>query len=167
MLLCDISASFRNKESRIYSSSLALLDKMEEHEYDMMFPDIVHNFISEANAQTVTEVGSEETNDSEVLSDPKPVESMEMERELKVDNKDMNKSDDESKEDNLKSEIADNSGGVKVSETIDEAGDEGSESDIISSEKLEMAIDAGHETVDEKGKFYNVIVFYCHQECSF
>ena len=111
-------------------------------------------------------MGSEETNDSEVLSDPKPVESMEMERELKVDNKDMNKSDDESKEDNLKSEIADNSGGVKVSETIDEASDEGSESDIISSEKLEMAIDAGHETVDEKGKFYYVIVFYCHQECS-
>ena len=124
---------------------------MEEHEYDMMFPDIVHNFISEANAQTVTEVGSEETNDSEVLSDPKPVESMEMERELKVDNKDMNKSDDESKEDNLKSEIADNSGGVKVSETTDEAGDEGQdELDIISSEKLEMAIDVDHETVDEK-----------------
>ena len=98
---------------------------MEEHEYDMMFPDIVHNFISEANAQTVTEVGSEETNDSEVLSDPKPVESMEMERELKVDNKDMNKCDDESKEDNLKSEMADNSGVVKVSETIDEASDEG------------------------------------------
>lgn len=139
---------------------------MEEHEYDMMFSDIVHNFISEANTQTVSEVGPEETNDSEVLSDPKPVESMEMERELKVDNKDMNKSDDEPKEDNLKSGIADNSGVVKVSETIEEAGDEGSdESDIISSEKLEMAIDVDHETVDEKGKFYYVIVFYCHQEC--
>ncbi|XP_030935194.1 uncharacterized protein LOC115960431 isoform X3 [Quercus lobata] len=107
--------------------------------------------MSEANTQTVSEVGPEETNDSEVLSDPKPVEPMEMERELKVDNKDMNKSDDESREDNLKSEIADNSGVVKVSETIDEAGDEGSdESDIISSEKLEMAIDLDHETVDEK-----------------
>jgi len=129
---------------------------MEEHEYDMMFSDIVHNFISEANTQTVSEVGPEETNDSEVLSDPKPVEPMEMERELKVDNKDMNRSDDESREDNLKSEIADNSGVVKVSETIVEAGDEGSdESDIISS-----------ETVDEKGKFYYVIVFYRHQECS-
>ena len=81
--------------------------------------------MSEANTQTVSEVGPGETNDSEVLSDPKPVESMEMERELKVDNKDMNKSDDESKEDNLKSEMADNSGVVKVSETIDEASDEG------------------------------------------
>ena len=120
---------FETKKSRIHSSSLALLDKMEEYEYDMMFSDIVHNFISEANTQTASEVGPEETNDSEVLSDPKPVEPMEMERELKVDNKDTNKSDDESREDNLKSEIADNSGGVKVSETIDEAGDEGSESD--------------------------------------
>ncbi|KAK7817537.1 hypothetical protein CFP56_042759 [Quercus suber] len=129
----------------------ALLDKMEEHEYEMMFSDIAHNFISDANnTQTVSEVGPEETNDSQVLSDPKPVESVEMERELKVDIKDMNKSDDESKEDNLKSEVADNSG-VKVSETIDEAGDEGSdESDIISSEKLEMAIDVDHETVDAK-----------------
>ena len=128
-----------------------------------MFPDIVPNFISETNTQTVSEMGSEETNDSEVLSDPKPIGSMDIEREFKVD---------ENEEDNLKSkeelgsEMADTSSVVKVSEAMEEAhDDEGSdESDIISSEKLEMAIDVDAALVDEKGKFYHDFVFYCHQD---
>ncbi|KAF3964027.1 hypothetical protein CMV_011648 [Castanea mollissima] len=137
----------KSEPVKIDDLSEEMTDSSEISELSVQF----EKEMSEANTQAVSEVGPEETNDSEVLSDPKPVESMEMERELKVDNKDMNKSEGESKEDNLKSEIADNLGVVKVSETIDEAGDEGSdESDIISSEKLEMAIDGDHETVDEK-----------------
>nr|XP_023874283.1 centrosome-associated zinc finger protein CP190 isoform X3 [Quercus suber] len=155
--------SVRLLEKNLGEMSLVENGKSEPVKIDDMSEDMTNNSeisehsvqfekeMSDANnTQTVSEVGPEETNDSQVLSDPKPVESVEMERELKVDIKDMNKSDDESKEDNLKSEVADNSG-VKVSETIDEAGDEGSdESDIISSEKLEMAIDVDHETVDAK-----------------
>lgn len=107
----------------------------------------------------ISEVESEITDELEVLSDPKSDGSPEIETESEVDCKDKNKSVDESELDVLNSKqelatvISDNLGAVKASEAIDEAHDERSgESEVISNEKLEKAIDVDGESVDDKGK---------------
>lgn len=117
-----------------------------------MFTDIVYILISGTNTQTMSEVGSDKTDDSQVSSDPKTFGSLEIERELKVGVKEKDKSDDGYALNVFKSEAVG-----------DEAHDEGSdESDVILSEKFEKSIDVDDETV-EKGEFYSVIVFNCDQ----
>lgn len=117
----------------------------------MIFTDIVYILISGTSTQTMSEEeGSEKTDDSEVLSNPKTIGSLEIERELKFGVKE-DKSDDGyeinvlKSEQALGSEISDNFGVFKVPE----------------------AVDVGDETV-EKGEFYSVGVFNCDQYlCNF
>ncbi|XP_041012947.1 uncharacterized protein LOC121256275 [Juglans microcarpa x Juglans regia] len=115
--------------------------------------------ISGVNKQTRSEVDSKKNDDSEASSDPKSIGSPETRRELEVDVKDKDKSDDEYEVDVLKSKqelgtgISD-LGVVEASNAIDEALNEGSdesESYDISSEKLEAVIDVNVEAVNEKG----------------
>jgi hypothetical protein len=124
------------------------------YEGDVIFTDIVYILISGTSTQTMSEEGSEKTDDSEVLSNPKTIGSLEIERELNFGVKE-NKSDDGyelnvlKSEQALGSEISDSFGVVKVPEAVDEA------------------IYVGDETV-EKGEFYSVSVFNCDQYlCNF
>jgi hypothetical protein len=111
-----------------------------------MFTDTVYILISGTNTQTISEVGSGKTDDSEVASDPKTFGSLEIERELRVGVKDKDKSDDGYELNVFKSEAVG-----------DEAHDEGSdESEVISSEKFEKSIDVDDETV-EKGEFIQLL----------
>lgn len=111
------------------------------YEVDLIFADIVYILISGTSTQTKSEEGSEKTDDSEVLSNPKTIGSLEIERELNFGVKE-DKSDDGyelnvlKSEQALGSEISDSFGVVKVPEAVDEA------------------IYVGDETV-EKGEFYS------------
>ncbi|XP_059459589.1 uncharacterized protein LOC132189087 isoform X2 [Corylus avellana] len=93
----------------------------------------VEKNIQGTSTQTMSEEeGSEKTDDSEVLSNPKTIGSLEIERELKFGVKE-DKSDDGyeinvlKSEQALGSEISDNFGVFKVPEAVDEAIDVGDE----------------------------------------